>query len=128
VTRLLVYGSLRRNQRAHRFLRDCTFVEEVRVPGYDMFKLGWYPGVMPNPENKEGIVGEVFTIPDHLAEGLFDDLDSYEGYRPAHPEQSLFLREEVEVQGEPTTMYVYNGRADWQGVNKVQDGDWSKVK
>lgn len=126
--RLLVYGSLRKGQGANRFLDGAQFVEEVRLPGYDMFALGWYPGIVPNPDNKEGIVGEVYEIPEELAEGMVENLDAYEGYNPMNEARSLFVRKEVKVNGQPTFLYEYNTEpmVMEKFVEKVPDGDWNK--
>jgi gamma-glutamylcyclotransferase (GGCT)/AIG2-like uncharacterized protein YtfP len=123
--RILVYGSLRRGQQAHRFLRNTTFVEEVRVPGYDLFALGWYPGIKPNPDNKEGIVGEVFELADGDDETV-RNLDAFEGYNPKHEEMSLFVRKEVAVNGQPTMLYEYNRNTDAPLAKRVETGDWNK--
>lgn len=126
--RILVYGTLRRNHRANRYLRDAKFVEEVRVPGFDMFSIGWFPGVKENPDNKDGIVGEIFTLPDHLAADTVEILDHYEGYFPDNLDRSLFLRKEVDVGGQPTTMYLYNGKTEGNHTMKVPSGNWQDVQ
>jgi gamma-glutamylcyclotransferase (GGCT)/AIG2-like uncharacterized protein YtfP len=117
---ILVYGSLRKGQGANYMLRGCEFVEEVRLPGYDLFNLVWYPGIKQNVDNKEGVVGEVYRLPDddkHTLAGL----DLYEGYVEFDPPSSLFLREEVLVNGEPTFVYTYNGK---NVGDKIPSGDW----
>lgn len=124
IKQLLVYGSLRKARENNRFLRNCEFVEEVRVPGYDLYALGWYPGIKPNQDNKDGIVGEVYTLPDD-EEHTIKTLDMYEGFVKDNPGGSLFIREEIEVKGEPTYVYVYNGRTDAQFAAKVPSGDWN---
>jgi gamma-glutamylcyclotransferase (GGCT)/AIG2-like uncharacterized protein YtfP len=125
--RLLVYGSLRRGHRAHRSLeiRHAQFIKEVRVPGFDLLALGWYPGIKANPENKDGFLGELYAIPDHLWDELIQHLDYYEGYFPDNLERSLFLRTEIEIEGHPTTVYTYNGKTNNELVVKVQSGDWN---
>jgi gamma-glutamylcyclotransferase (GGCT)/AIG2-like uncharacterized protein YtfP len=119
--RIIVYGSLRRDESANNFLRDAKFVEETRVPGYDLFALGWYPGIKTNPVNKEGFVGEVFEFED---EGLLADLDSYEGYRETNEPSSLFVRRTIEVSGEPTFVYLFNGETNSPHVKKIESGNW----
>jgi gamma-glutamylcyclotransferase (GGCT)/AIG2-like uncharacterized protein YtfP len=125
MTRILVYGTLRRGQGANGFLGDAKFVEEVRLPGYDMFHLGGFPGIVPNPDNKEGVVGEVFELTDDRE---IENLDAYEGYSPRHEESSLYLRKEVEVLGKPTFVYVYNRNTDRGSYGKIPSGDWITVQ
>lgn len=124
MTRILVYGSLRKGEGANRFLLNTEFVKEVRVPGYDLFHLGWYPGIKPNSENEEGFVGEVYQIQEWDNETL-QNLDAYEGYRKNDEPNSLFIRKEIEVEGKPTFVYVYNGRTDSGVGMKIPNGDWS---
>jgi gamma-glutamylcyclotransferase (GGCT)/AIG2-like uncharacterized protein YtfP len=126
--RLAVYGTLRRGQHANRTLAAATFVKESRVPGFDLYGLGWYPGIKPNPKNEQGVVVEVFEVPDDKAEDLIKNLDYYEGYFPDNKERSLFVREEVDVEGQPTTIYVYNGRVENELAAKIPSGDWSKPR
>lgn len=125
-----VYGTLRQGHPAHRTLmiRHAKLIGEVRLPGFDMFKLGWFPGVVKNPQNKHGIVGELYEVPGHLAEDLVTHLDYYEGYFPENKGRSLFVREEVEVEGKPTIIYTYNGGPDKFGrlVEKIETGDWKQ--
>ena len=129
--RIVVYGSLRRGMSANGALRNCKFVEEVRVPGFDMFAVSWFPGVRENPDNKEGIVGELYELPEEDADALIQHLDYYEGYNRHHPETSLFLRNEVNVNGEPTLIYTFN--KDPKTFTKlpceqVPGGNWVEYK
>jgi len=121
--RLFVYGSLRAGGPAHRLLEiyDAKLVKETRVPGFDLFALGWFPGAVRNKENKEGTAGEVYEVPDNLAPGLFEHLDLFEGVGAG-----LFSRQEVEIEGEPTSMYVYEGDVGKFGrlCDKIPSGDW----
>jgi gamma-glutamylcyclotransferase (GGCT)/AIG2-like uncharacterized protein YtfP len=116
--RVFVYGTLRRGQRAHNALKDCRFVEERRVPGFDMYNLFGFPGVKANPDNKNGIVGEVFEVDNNT----LSLLDYYEGYNPER-HGGHYLREQIEVSGEPTDIYVYNHDVD--PFEKVASGNWA---
>lgn len=121
---ILVYGSLRQGFQNNRIMQrvGAEFIEKTRLPGYDLYGVGWYPGIRPNPDNKEGVVGELYTVP----EQAFDDLDLYEGYVKDNHPGSLFIREEVQVNGKPTYVYVYNGRVGDE--SKVRSGDWEDTK
>lgn len=128
--RIAVYGSLRRGEQANRALRDCKFLNEVRVPGFDLFALTWFPGIRENPKNKEGVVVELFELPENN-EGLIQHLDHYEGFNRRDPERSLFVRKEIEVNGEPTLIYVFNKNpydAFGTSARVVPGGDWVQYK
>lgn len=121
MTKILVYGTLRRNGGANRFLQGTAFLGETRLPGYDMINLGGFPGIVPNPQNKVGIVGEVY---DGVDEKMLDHLDHYEGYHPDRPKQSChYLRETVNVGGDDVFVYVYNRPVKEWGL-PIKTGDW----
>lgn len=122
---ILVYGSLRRGMQAHRFMRNTKFVEEVKLPGYDMFAISWFPGIIPNPENKEGVTAELFEIPEGQ-EHVVKELDYFEGYFPDNEERSLFVRREVKVGDKDAIVYLYNGKTQEPLAKYVASGDWVK--
>lgn len=127
--RLLVYGTLRRGQRANRALGTAQFVDTVHVTGYDMYNLGGFPGVVENPNNKEGIVGEVFELPDgEPGNDILRHLDYFENYRPERPEKSSYLRKEIDVLGQSTFIYVFNRPTNLSWYQPVPGGDWVKHK
>jgi gamma-glutamylcyclotransferase (GGCT)/AIG2-like uncharacterized protein YtfP len=97
----LVYGTLRPG-----------LGETVEVEGFQMFNLGWFPGVCRGDGK---ITCERIEILDdaHLAV-----LDGYEGYREEAPEVSLYIRERV---GDDF-IYVYNGEPPLDRL--IKSGDW----
>ena len=120
--RLAVYGTLRLKNRANEFLKGATFSGETRVPGFDMYNLGGFPGVIPNPDNKEGVVCEIF---ENVDADTLRHLDVYEGYYPTSNRNSNFVRKEIEVEGKPTELYVFNHTVDRSWYNPIPSGDWS---
>jgi gamma-glutamylcyclotransferase (GGCT)/AIG2-like uncharacterized protein YtfP len=80
-----------------------------------LYDLGEYPGAvidLPDidlleKEVRGCIPGMIFQIPDH---GLLRQLDEYEGYDPASPTASLFVRKLYEVRlddGHTLSCWVY---------------------
>lgn len=121
MTRVLVYGTLRQGERAHGAMKGSPFVEEVRVPGFDMYGLYGFPGIKENADNKEGITGEVYEVDDNA----LSYLDYYEGYRKDSPANSHYIRKTIDVNGQPTDVYVY--RPDVENVfHKIPSGDWKQ--
>ncbi len=60
---IFVYGTLKRGCRNHAYLGGQRFVGEARTaPGFRLFDLGEYPGMVPQPEDHEGITGEVWSV------------------------------------------------------------------
>lgn len=119
---ILVYGTLKSDQHNHVLIKDATrFVGKVRVPGYDLFKLGWYPGIRPNPQNKEGVECELYEF--NGDKKTLDSVDYYEGFIETEPEISLFLRKEIEIDGDKAYIYEY-GHDPNERALKIEGGVW----
>jgi gamma-glutamylcyclotransferase (GGCT)/AIG2-like uncharacterized protein YtfP len=82
---LFVYGTLKRGCRNHVYLADQTFVSLARtVPGFRLYDLGGYPGIVAKSDDRDGVVGEVWSV-DAAA---LDRLDRFEGVH-----EGLYRRE-----------------------------------
>lgn len=63
MTTLFVYGTLKRGGSHHAHLAGQRFLGEARtVPGYTLFSLGDYPGLVPAPHDLAGVTGELWQI------------------------------------------------------------------
>lgn len=115
---LFVYGTLKRGCANHRHLAGQTYVSEARtVPGYRLYHLGEYPGMIAAPDDHAGVCGEVWSVtPAALAR-----LDAFEGV----PE-GLYRREPVALQppfaDHRVDSYLYN--LGVEGRTSIQDGIW----
>jgi len=103
MTRLFVYGTLKRGCKSNHLLCRHAFLGEARtVPGYRLHRLDGYPGLVPHPDALEGVRGEVWLIDDH---GI-RELDAFEGVA-----EGLYRRESVGLQpphaDTPVQAYVY---------------------
>jgi len=93
-----------------------------------LYDLGNYPGAVLNKAGSS-ISGEVFELPD--SPDILGKLDEYEGFDPANPQGSLFVRKRrlVSLNGGKKKwcwIYVYNrhpGRAP-----TLHGGDFSKSR
>ena len=122
---VFVYGTLRVGDCRHGIKALVQVLHpEAYLPGFQMLHLGGFPGIVPG----EGRVrGEIHIYDD------FSSLDQIEGYRPADPASSLYLREEVqaEVPGEAgpveVSTYIFNRRdrlgSGWT-AEVIESGDW----
>ena len=71
ITRVFVYGTLKRGMRNAHYLKGQHFLGEATTkPAYRMVSLGWYPGVVADSENGRPIQGEVWEINDVCKERL----------------------------------------------------------
>ena len=63
MTQVFVYGTLKRKGSNHRYLAGQQFVGESRtVPGYTLYSLGDYPGMVRSPDDQAGVMGEVWNV------------------------------------------------------------------
>jgi gamma-glutamylcyclotransferase (GGCT)/AIG2-like uncharacterized protein YtfP len=87
MTTVFVYGTLKRGGSNHRFLAGQNFLGPARtVPGFTLYSLGDYPGMVRAPGDTTGVIGELWTVDDNcLAE-----LDRLEGL-----DEGLYERAEV---------------------------------
>jgi gamma-glutamylaminecyclotransferase len=81
-TLIFVYGTLKRSGSNHHYMAGQKFLGEARTPpGFRLFNLGEYPGMIPFPDDRNGVSGEVWAVEidclEHLdvlegtAEGLY---------------------------------------------------------
>jgi len=79
---IFVYGTLKRGDENHHFLAGQKFVGEARTtPGFRLFEVGGYPGMVPHAGDRDGVAGEVWSVDaeclarldelEGLAEGLY---------------------------------------------------------
>ena len=86
-TLLFVYGTLKRGCSNHAYLADQTYVGDARtLPGYQLYDLGGYPGIVIEADDRDGVIGEVWSVNDA---GL-QRLDRLEGVH-----EGLYRRERI---------------------------------
>ena len=113
---VFVYGTLMKKGSASRYMREAEFLGEAVLPGYAMYDLGWYPGILPG----EGSVvhGEVYLVSDEMLMRM----DHYEG------EGFLYMRKAVPVTGiegcPEAQVYVYLRPVD--EAQRIQNGRWDR--
>ena len=63
MTLVFVYGTLKRGGENHVFLAGKKFVGVARTPpGFTLFSLGSYPGMVPWPSDRDGVTGEIWSV------------------------------------------------------------------
>lgn len=100
---LFVYGTLKRGGTNHGQMAGQRFVAEARtIPGYRMFDVGGFPGLVAWPEDREGVTGEIWLV----SPAALLRLDGFEGVH-----EGLYRRETVALAGpplgEPIEAYLY---------------------
>ena len=88
-----------------------------------LFDLGIYPAAVPSPDSQ--VWGEVYAMSD--PDAVLGVLDEIEGYSPAAPDHSLYLRERTLVtlnEGETAEAWVYFYNAPLGGALRIPSGDY----
>lgn len=99
MNRIFVYGTLKRGGSNHGWLRGQRFVGAATTnPGFRLYDLGGYPGMVTDPQQGLAVEGEVWEV-DDAALARLDELEDVEGGEYARvplPLQPPFDRETVE--------------------------------
>ena len=110
---LFVYGTLLPELAPagwRELLSRCARVGRGSLPGR-LYDLGDYPALVPDPAAPGRVTGHVLRLPER--EDVLGELDGYEGFDPADPAGSLYLRLPCDVDLDDGTrlacwVYVYN--------------------
>jgi gamma-glutamylcyclotransferase (GGCT)/AIG2-like uncharacterized protein YtfP len=102
---VFVYGTLKRGGSNHFFLAGQQFLGEARTqPGFTLYSLGDYPGMVRAPGDTAGVTGELWGVDDAclaeldrlegLDEGLYERVDVLlaPGASTASAQAYLYLR------------------------------------
>lgn len=127
-SKILVYGTLRVGQGAYRTFgldKSTRHLGTVRIPG-SMYHLGGFPGIVLDGD-LDGFFADVLEITDETAvPDVLERLDAYEGYRESSPDNSLYLRKEIDVP-EYGRASIYEINRDMSARPRVQGGDWNRA-
>ena len=113
---VFVYGTLKRGGSNHSHLAGQTFVGEARTPpGFRLYELDGYPGMIALTGDRDGVTGEVWSV-DAVC---LAQLDLLEGLA-----EGLYRRERVRLlppfADQPVEAYLYvrsvTGRKDLGSV------------
>jgi gamma-glutamylaminecyclotransferase len=89
-TLLFVYGTLKRGCSNHSQLAGQEFVGLARtIPGFTLYDLGGYPGIVVDSTDRTGVIGEVWSVDGDALRRL----DHFEGVH-----EGLYRREPIPLQ------------------------------
>lgn len=108
-----VYGTLKQGFALHSHLNRDPIDTQTLV-GFEMFDLGWYPGIFHSPYPDETIHVELYEVDDDELELL----DQVEGA------PSLYVRKQVRTKHGNAWIYIKTGTPE--GCEKVESGEWLK--
>ncbi len=100
---IFVYGTLKRGGTHHTLLRRQQFLGEARTPpGYTLYGLEGYPGMVPDEADTEGVTGEIWSV-DAACLAALDELEGIS--------EGLYRREAITLRPphdtQPVAAYVY---------------------
>ena len=76
MTPIFVYGTLKQGSSNHSSLAGQHFLGLARtVPGYRLYEVGGFPGMVAWPDDRHGVTGEVWSV----SSPCLDELDALEG-------------------------------------------------
>jgi len=86
MTTLFIYGTLKRGGSNHLYLAGQRYLGPARTgPGFTLYSLGDYPGMVRAPGDTAGVTGELWVVDDAclaeldrlegLDEGLYERVD-----------------------------------------------------
>lgn len=84
---LFVYGTLKRGGSNHHFLHGQKFVADARTaPGFRLYALDGFSGLVTQPDDRAGVIGEVWSV----ESAALVHLDALEGL-----DEGLYRREPI---------------------------------
>lgn len=120
MSRIFLYGTLKRNERSHQIVSSCksVFLGIAKTHSkYHLYDQGHYPGMVINEDIIGGVHGELFDVSDKCLKAL----DEYEGV-----ESDLFRRETIELEdGSKAVAYLI---VDPLLDNRIANGVWKHAR
>jgi gamma-glutamylaminecyclotransferase len=106
MTRVFVYGTLKRGGDNHHHLAYQQFLGAARTPpGFTLYSLGDYPGMVRAPADTAGVTGELWAVDD----ACLRQLDLLEGVNEGLY-QRVTLKLAAPSDDQPVETYLYLGR------------------
>lgn len=97
------------------------------LEGYDLYNLGWFPGII---EGNGKVMGEIHEYKSEDIDWIRRQFDRIEGYSEIVPESSMYLRKELNIKTEngdieEAYVYVFNKKNN-EGLEhkKIEHGFW----
>ena len=124
---LFVYGTLRYGAEGKmpRLLSgSADFVCEAQFQG-KLYRIDYYPGVIPSSCSQDQVVGDVFLLRDPAT--LLPHLDEYEGIGPPPDHPNDYERRLMPVKrsdGQILQCWIYLYLYPLEGCERIPDGDF----
>jgi gamma-glutamylcyclotransferase (GGCT)/AIG2-like uncharacterized protein YtfP len=114
---LFVYGTLRRDTESEMYRLLASYADFIAEGSYQgrLYKVDYYPGVVPSDNPAEKVVGEVYRL--RNLQIVLPKLDQYEECGPEFSEPTEYVRRHQEIELSDGTksrawVYLYNHPTD----------------
>lgn len=110
----LFYGSLRSGQYNFNRFGPGTqkYIKTVKIPGFKMYNLGYYPCVTESDNLQDEITAELHEVNEEAAKKIYF-MEKGAGYLSKH----------IEIDGEKAVIYYYTSE-HLNRNNIIESGDW----
>ena len=126
VKELFVYGTLMQNTDSAmaRFLHARAYSLGIAYLPGRLYDLGSYPGAVYDPQERNTITGQIYSLRD--PEAIFPILDEYEGVSEHPPQREEYVREMVPAQlnGEVISCWLYRYNFDTSHLPLIPSGNY----
>ena len=114
---MAVYGTLRKgNGNFKYFLKDKKCLGTIKVEGFKMYNLGFYPCIVPTKNKKDIITVEVYKLDDEKDKDTINSINGME-------RGAGYLIGEVETKFGKALYYYYPYIPESECI---EHGDWNK--
>ena len=118
MSKVFVYGALRRGASNHWRMEGAEFLGETTVTG-TLVKIDWYPGLVL--EGSSQVRGEVYEINDQI----LAELDEFEGIgNDTRVGEYARVLTTIEFEGASYEVFVYEWQKGISDYEIVTNGDW----
>ncbi len=115
MTRLFVYGTLKRGCRNHALLAHQTSLGDAKTaPGFRLYRLNGFPGLIRAPGTADVVSGELYLVDDTCLQAL----DLFEGLS-----EMLYTRELIPLSPPHGSANAYLYARSVEG-RPLLDGEW----
>lgn len=116
MTKVAVYGSLKKGFRANTLMKDAKFIGKDKIKcNFQMYAISWYPALIPT-ESQNEIEFEFYEVDEDTMSSLKD----YEGY------PDLFQIDNVQYKGDNYIIFIMNETHITKNTKIIKNGIWQQ--
>ena len=113
---VLVYGTLKKNNPLHGYLRLAQFMGTVRLPYFKLFNLGPFPAAKYTGDEKDTIATEMYRVDRYT----LSNLDRVEGFVSMGSPYNHYDRMLIELDDKQAWIYTQENPKG----KEIENGEW----